>query len=138
MGPSIVKFNFYGHVAAVLLGAVLSSGPPSLPTMLREKRDKNRQASAQTRSITLSWKAPSPRSRKPGDVVKGYNVYRNVMSQDYSEKHRLNASPITSTQCVDTTVVPATTYFYSIRAVSQGGGQSDFSREIKVTVPAQK
>jgi hypothetical protein len=149
-----------GCVSAWIIGALLASPSlPSAPTMFREKhdkkkpgpsitcsgdplpaqqkQDKNAQVSLQTRSVTLSWKAPDPRSRKPEDGVKGYYIYRNVMSQDYAEKHRLNATPITATECMDTTVVPATTYFYSIRAVSQGGGQSDFSREIKITVPPQ-
>jgi len=86
-------------------------------------------------SVTLSWKASAPLSNLPQNAVKGYYVYRSRTSRKHTLGDRMNAQPITGTGCVDRAVKPHTTYFYSIRAVSQGGAQSVFSREARAVVP---
>jgi hypothetical protein len=86
-------------------------------------------------SVTLSWKASVPVSKSPQDAVKGYYVYRSRTSHKHTLGDRMNAQPIAETGCVDRAVKPHTTYFYSVRALSQGGAQSVFSHEVKAFVP---
>jgi len=85
--------------------------------------------------VTLSWNAVVPASSAPRDAIKGYNVYRSLTSHTYSESNRISGSPLQGTQCVDATVGPRKTYFYVVKAVTQGGEQSGSSAEIKAEVP---
>jgi len=86
-------------------------------------------------SVTLSWKAALPASNSPRDVIKGYYVYRSLTSRRYAEGSRISKSLLRGTQCVDTTVNPKKTYFYVVKAVTEGGTQSDSSTEIKAVIP---
>lgn len=116
------------------------SGEESLPSCwdpMLPPSGEGEQHHPRPHSVTLSWKASLPVSRAGQNVVKGYYVYRSQSSHTYTLKDRLNAQPITGTVCVDRAVKPHTTYFYSIRAVSQGGAQSIFSLEVKAVVPPQ-
>jgi hypothetical protein len=85
--------------------------------------------------VTLSWNAVSPASSSPRDLIKGYYVYRSLVSHTYTEADRITASPLPGTRCVDTSVEPRRTYFYVVRAVTDGGTQSGSSIEIKAVVP---
>jgi hypothetical protein len=80
-------------------------------------------------TILLSWKASNPASKEEKDAVKGYYIYRSRVSHRYPPKSRLNAAPIAGTSCVDRSALPRRMYFYSVKAVSQSGVQSLFSRE---------
>lgn len=86
-------------------------------------------------SVTLSWNAALPASNSPRDLIKGYYVYRSLVSHTYTEGDRITASALPGTQCVDTAVEPRKTYFYIVRAVTDGGMQSGSSIEIKAVVP---
>jgi hypothetical protein len=86
-------------------------------------------------SVTLSWNAALPVSNSSLDLIKGYYVYRSLVSHTYTEANRITASPLAGTQCVDTSVEPRKTYFYVVRAVTDGGMQSGSSIEIKAVVP---
>jgi|SRR5271155_1134852 len=86
-------------------------------------------------SVTLSWNAAVPSSNLAGDAIKGYYVYRSVSSQSYSESNRVSKSPVRGTRCVDTAVEPRTTYFYVVKALTEGGAQSGYSMEIRAVVP---
>jgi len=91
----------------------------------------------QPHSVTLSWKASIPVSKTGQNAVKGYYIYRSRTSQEHTLAERMNAQPIRGTVCVDRAVKPDTTYFYSIRAISQGGAQSVFSHEVRAVVPSR-
>jgi hypothetical protein len=86
-------------------------------------------------SVTLSWNAAVPGSSSPRDAIKGYNVYRSLTPQAYSESNRISKSPLQGTQCVDATVQPRKTYFYIVKAVTESGKQSGSSVEIKAEIP---
>jgi hypothetical protein len=94
------------------------------------------QANPHPHSVTLSWNAVSPASNSPRDLIKGYYVYRSLVSHTYTEGSRITASPLPGTQCIDTTVEAQKTYFYIVKAVTEGGTQSGSSIEIKALVPA--
>jgi hypothetical protein len=86
--------------------------------------------------VTLSWNAALPTSNSPQDAIKGYYVYRSLTSHTYAEGNRISQSLVRGTQCVDTTVEPKKTYFYVVKAVTEGGEQSGSSIEIKAIVPS--
>jgi hypothetical protein len=93
------------------------------------------QGRQRSHSVTLSWKAAFPKSNSPRDSIKGYYVYRSLTSQKYAESNRISESPLQGTRCVDATVEPRKTYFYVVKAVTEGGEQSGSSIEIKAVVP---
>jgi hypothetical protein len=87
-------------------------------------------------SVSLSWNAALPASDSPRDVIKGYYVYRSLASHTYAEGNKISESLVRGTQCLDTTVEPRKTYFYVVKAVTEGGEQSGSSIEIKAVVPS--
>jgi len=93
------------------------------------------QSTPHRHSVTLSWKAAPPMSNSPQDAIKGYYVYRSLTSHTYAEGNRISESPVRGTECVDTTVDPKKTYFYIVKAVTEGGKQSNSSIEIKALIP---
>jgi fibronectin type 3 domain-containing protein len=76
-------------------------------------------------SVTLTWNA------SPSSGVR-YNVYRR---DAVGEVIRVNAKPITDTNYTDHSVQPGQVYFYSARAISLSGIQSQPSNEVRVDVP---
>jgi hypothetical protein len=94
------------------------------------------QGNQRPHAVTLSWEAALPVSKSPGDAIKGYYVYRSLTSHSYAEGNRISKSPVRGTQCVDTNVDPKKTYFYVVKAVTDGGEQSGPSIEIKAVVPS--
>jgi hypothetical protein len=125
----------------VLAVAAASSNKPSsedsvpscagLPTGPVGKKSPPRRS---RHSILLSWTGSNPASKKDEDAIKGYYVYRSRVSHRYPPRSRLNATPIAGTSCVDRTALPRTMYFYSVKAVSQTGVTSLFSREAKAVI----
>jgi hypothetical protein len=107
-------------------GAVSGSSAGQMPA----------QANPHPHFVTLSWNAVSPASSSARDKIKGYYVYRSLISHTYNENDRVNAFPLPGTQCVDTAVEAQKTYFYMVKAVTEGGTQSGSSIEIKAVVPA--
>jgi hypothetical protein len=93
------------------------------------------QVNPHPHSVTLSWNATVPASNAPRDAIKGYYVYRSLASHTYAESDRISPTPLRGTRCVDTTVEPRKTYFYVVKAVTEGGAQSGSSSEIKAVVP---
>lgn len=91
---------------------------------------------AKPHSVTLSWNASVPKSPVYIDAINGYYVYRSLKSHTYAESNRLNSSPIAGAQCIDGAVDPGGVYYYAVKALSQGGAESDFSSEIKAEVPS--
>jgi hypothetical protein len=93
------------------------------------------QVNQHPHSVTLSWNAALPASNSPLDAIKGYYVYRSLKSRTYAEGNRISESLLRGTQCVDTAVQPRKTYFYVVKAVTEGGRQSSASVEIRAEVP---
>jgi|GEM_PF-2977747 len=135
-----------GQGQAGKLGAAVDNGSSSEKTPTHDSlpscwdpmpptSGKGTQHKPSHHSVTLSWKASVPVSKLPQDAVKGYYVYRSRTSHKHTLGDRMNAQPIAETGCVDRAVKPHTTYFYSVRALSQSGAQSVFSREVKAVVP---
>jgi hypothetical protein len=92
-------------------------------------------AATHPHSVTLSWNVAVPVSNSPRDAIKGYYVYRSLTSYTYAESTRMSESPLRRTRCVDTSVESRKTYFYVVKAVTEGGKQSGSSIEIKAVVP---
>jgi hypothetical protein len=93
------------------------------------------QGNPHPHSVTLSWNAAVPASSSPRDAIKGYYVFRSPTSQTYGASNRISQTPVTGTRCIDSNVEARTTYFYIVRAVTEGGKQSGYSPEIKAVVP---
>jgi hypothetical protein len=85
--------------------------------------------------VTLSWNAAVPASKSARDAIKGYYVYRSLTSQTYGESNRISETPVKGTRCIDSNVEARATYFYVVRAITEGGKQSGSSLEIKAVVP---
>jgi hypothetical protein len=85
--------------------------------------------------VTLSWNPVTPASNSPRDLIKGYVVYRSLVSHTYTETDRITAFPLAGTQCLDTTVESRKTYFYVVKSVTASGEKSSASVEIKAVVP---
>jgi hypothetical protein len=94
------------------------------------------EATRPVHSVTLSWHAVVPVSSSSRDAIKGYYVYRSLASRNYAESNRISELPVQGTRCVDTTVEPQRTYFYVVKAVTEGGTQSGSSVEIRAVVPS--
>jgi hypothetical protein len=93
------------------------------------------QSNPHPHSVTLSWNAAVPATKSPRDAIKGYYVYRSLTSQTYGESTRISEVPVKGTRCIDGNVEARSTYFYVVRAVTEGGKQSGSSPEIKAVVP---
>lgn len=99
---------------------VLTSNAPTSPTTVS-------LTGTGTTGITLVW---DPTTTVP---IAGYRVYRSAQSG--TGYILMNASLITGTTFVDSTVAPGQTYFYVATAVDSAGVESIFSNEITVVVP---
>ncbi len=77
-------------------------------------------------SVTLTWD-PST------SVVAGYYIYRGTLSGGPYTK--LNATPVSLTTYIDTTVQSGLTYFYVATAVDSSNVESVLSNEISATIP---
>jgi hypothetical protein len=78
-------------------------------------------------SVTLSWAASVSLD------VAGYNVYRaSITGGPYM---KLNSSPVSSLQYLDTAVSSGQTYFYVATAVDSAGSESTYSTEAAAAVP---
>jgi endoglucanase Acf2 len=104
-GSAVVTATTSGGLSAQASVTVVTQLPP--PTGLSAIPANN------FTEIDLSWKAPS------GDVT-GYYIYRGT-SPGGESATPLNSSPVTDTTFSDTTVAPFTTYFYTVKAVNDGG-----------------
>jgi hypothetical protein len=93
------------------------------------------QKGLSSHSVTLTWNASIAASRSARDIVRGYYIYRSQKSHKYAKSDRLNTDPIAGTSCIDKAVKPRVTYFYSVKSVSQGGMESEFSDEVKAVIP---
>jgi Domain of unknown function (DUF4082)/Abnormal spindle-like microcephaly-assoc'd, ASPM-SPD-2-Hydin len=78
--------------------------------------------------VDLSWTAPG----SSADPVAGYNVYR---SSGGGADQLINASVLTATSYVDSTVVSGSTYSYTVKSVDNGGVESTSSNQTTVTIP---
>jgi hypothetical protein len=77
-------------------------------------------------SVTLSW-TPSI------STVIGYNTYRaGVSGGAYS---KLNSSPVTTAQFIDSNVQSGQTYYYVVTSVASNNVESTYSNEVPATIP---
>lgn len=81
----------------------------------------------QPHSVSLTWTASTSAN------VTGYNVYRGTESGGPYTK--LNASPVTTLNYADATVVAGATYYYVTTAVNSGGAESSYSTQLTAVVP---
>jgi hypothetical protein len=78
-------------------------------------------------SVALSWNPSS-------SAVAGYNVYVSTSSRGpYS---LVNTSPVPTTDYVDTSVQPGTTYFFYITSVSSSYQESAPSASVQASIPS--
>ena len=78
--------------------------------------------------VDLSWAAPG----SSPDPVAGYNIYRSTGG---GSDQLINASILTQTSYIDSTVVSGTTYSYTVKSVDSNGVESVASNPITVTIP---
>jgi hypothetical protein len=86
-------------------------------------------AQAPSIKVKLAWD-PNPEVR-----VTGYHVYRSVSSSNgYT---RINKSPVTQTEFIDTSAQRGTTYYYAVTALDLQGKESRRSNEVSVVATEQ-
>jgi Abnormal spindle-like microcephaly-assoc'd, ASPM-SPD-2-Hydin len=78
--------------------------------------------------VDLSWDAPTGSS----DPVAGYNIYRATGSGSFT---RINSSPDTAVNYIDTTVISGTTYSYQVTSADPSGAESVPTSPVTVTIP---
>jgi endoglucanase Acf2 len=100
-------------VTATAAGGVSASATVSVVLQLPAPTHLTATATADNAAIDLSWTPPS-------GTVTGYYIYRGT-SPGGESATPLNSTPVTVTTFRDTTVVPFTSYFYTVRAVNDGG-----------------
>jgi fibronectin type 3 domain-containing protein len=129
--PHLASSPLLCLLAAACLGIVVattsgcdsggSTEPPNPPTSLTLSQIDNG-------TVRVSWTAGST----PGV---GYNVYRSPESfSDVSSLSPVNGSPVSDTSFDDGGISNATTYFYRVTAVGEGGDESVPSAEQQITV----
>jgi hypothetical protein len=79
--------------------------------------------------VTLNWNAPTTSS----DPVAGYNVYRAATGTGTYQK--LNTSPLTATNYVDTQVKSAQSYDYVVKSVDASGVESAPTNTTTAVIP---
>ena len=82
---------------------------------------------AQQHSVTLSW-TPSSSTN-----ITGYNTYYSTVSGGPYAK--LNASPASADNYVDSSVTAGMTRYYVVTSVNSGSQESGYSTEVGVTIP---
>jgi hypothetical protein len=80
-------------------------------------------------SVTLTWTAST------SSGVVGYNVFRSQTSGTFPNTP-VNATLVTGTSYVDSSVTAAQTYYYVVTAVNAGGSQSSYSNQASAAVPS--
>ena len=110
--------NAFHWMPLLILGLMLTGCERRIPA----------SAASRPRTATLTWDASAP-------PVSGYKVYRSA--DPYSEPALLATTDPGVTQYVDTAVEPGRTYYYSVKAVSPSGVESDSSETISSTIPAE-
>lgn len=85
------------------------------------------QTTSSSHSVSLKW-SPS------ASTVIGYNSYRSTSSGGPFTK--LNSTPLSTEQYVDSTVQNSQTYFYVTTSVNSANVESVHSNEVSVTIPA--
>lgn len=90
--------------SALPCGDASYPGPPSEPLNLTASSCGN---------VTLKWQAPASNA---GDLI-GYNIYRSTTPNAKITGIKLNTSPVTTKEFVDTTAVEGGTYYYQVTAL---------------------
>ncbi|MEV8516907.1 CBM35 domain-containing protein [Dactylosporangium sp. NPDC051484] len=112
--PSVRVSGWNATTQTVPAGGGPDTEPPSAPGNLRS-------GSVTASAVGLAWDASTDNTG-----VTGYDVYRNGNP----------ITTVTGTTATDTTVVPGTTYSYTVRAHDAAGNTSAPSNAISVTTPA--
>lgn len=84
-----------------------------------------------TASITLSWETPvSQADGKPLADLSGFNIYYGKSPLGYSEKIDAGNARTYALESL-----PAGTYYFAITAYDPTGNETDFSPEVKKSIP---
>jgi fibronectin type 3 domain-containing protein len=108
-----------GLVSPMATVAVTTLAPPSTPTNLVA-------TPASSVRVGLTWSASTG-----GMPIASYHVYRGSSASNLAQ-----ISATTATSFTDTTVSPATTYYYAVQATDTGGDLSPMSSTVTAVVPA--
>ena len=77
-------------------------------------------------TVTLNWLVSE-------STVSGYNVYRSTT--DGANYVKITASPVPTTNYVDSNVDSGTTYYYVTTAVDESGSESGYSNQASAVIP---
>jgi hypothetical protein len=119
-----VNVNFAPKTNGSLSGTLTVAS--NAPTVKISLGGTGMQAQGANHSVGLTW---SP-STSP---VIGYFVYRRTGASGSFSK--LDSVVDSATSFTDSNVTDGATYLYVVTAVSAGGGESQFSAEVSVTIP---
>jgi len=84
------------------------------------------QTAGKPHSVKLSWQASVPASKRPGDAIQGYNIYRREPGKKYEQ---INVVVIPQTACTDYTAKAGYSYVYQVQAVTVSGAVSKLSSD---------
>ena len=76
--------------------------------------------------VDLAWDAST-------SAVAGYYIYRG--DQSGGPYVKLNSSPVAGLSFTDGTVLSGHTYYYVVTSVTSDGVESDYSTELKISIP---
>lgn len=123
-----LNFTFFRQAvgSAVALSGELAqpirAGYPRTPAGLQAQVSVYSSLFNVLKNVRLTWEGQS-------DAI-GFNIYRSSISHlDYV---RVNAALIQGNSFVDRGIEPRSYYYYTVRAVSAGGLESNSSREIEI------
>jgi fibronectin type 3 domain-containing protein len=121
--------TYYYAVEAVDAGADLSARSATVSAKVQAPAAPTNLVATPTSTskISLTWSAPA----RGGPPVQNYDVYRGSTS---SNLNLLAVVPQTS--YTDTSVSPALTYYFAVRAADTGAGLSPMSATVTATVPS--
>ncbi len=104
--------------------------PPSAPPQQNDAlfaalQVSNLRVTTQGSSAFLGW------DKLPSSELIGYNIYYGATSGQYLQRKTIDKSETTLTI---RDLPDGVTYFFAIRGVNAGGSETDFSKEVSVTI----
>lgn len=94
-----------------------------IAVMARPRAPENGSWRPEEHAVRLTWEAPEYNKE-----IQGYHVYRSTKSG--SGYQLMTPNPVESTNWVDTTVDPGTTYYYVFTSIEYSGLESGYSNEV--------
>lgn len=105
--------------------SVASSSTAALPAIFSKLQVQGLRVTTEGSSVFLAW------TPLPSAEIAGYNLYYGAVSGRYLQRRSVDGTA----QTITIRALPVgTTYYFAVRGVNAAGEESDFSREVAVSV----